>query len=133
MNKAVARVDDSGNMITSMDGFEILSSASVALGGSGKYPTPGNLMVAALLNCAIGSVMGFCIKRELSVKGLSIAFDGDFDANNMKYNEVVYTVVLPENFPEKYLGSVESIINSCAVSRASKSMPAIQIKINRTE
>ncbi|NLB90303.1 MAG: OsmC family protein, partial [Clostridiales bacterium] len=114
MNNAISYIDNNGYAVTNMNGFKVVSDVS----DKKDQPTPGNYMVGALLNCAMGTVLAFLQKRALPTQGLQIAFDGHFDDRSMKYDDITYHVTLPEDFPEKYVNAVKRVVGTCAISKA---------------
>jgi len=109
-------------------GFSILSDQPEANGGTNSAPSPFDLFLAALGNCAGFFALRFCQQRQIDTTGLQLTLEGDWDAAAHRLAKVNITIHLPEGFPEKYRAAIIKATDQCAVKRAILDPPEFSVK-----
>jgi uncharacterized OsmC-like protein len=127
--EANAKIIDKTKTVTEIDGLSVVADVPAEKGGSGDLPTPLQMWVAALLNCSIMTLRGFCENMEISTEGMELDFKGERDAKTGIYTNMEFTVTLPKGFPENYRKTVNSVIESCTVKKIMKNLPEIELKL----
>lgn len=126
---ATTRIISATAVATEMDGFIMATEPPVQAGGSGKYPPATRLVVAALLNCSFSAVKAFCESRSLSTEGLEMTFTGQNEDGI--YTNMTFSLKLPADYPEKFEGTLEKILATCAVKKIMKNLPDIELDYTR--
>lgn len=117
--------------VCDIDGYEVITEAPLAQGGSGQYPPATRLVLAALINCKMSALGAFCVTRGIDTKNLRVDFSADFEKG--MYNALNLTVHVPSDFPEKYMNTIESTLDTCTVERIIRHFPAIDLEVNKME
>jgi ribosomal protein S12 methylthiotransferase accessory factor len=99
-------------------------------GGDGSAPEPFTLFLSALATCAGIYVLGFCQTRNLPTSGIRLEQESAFDDAG-KLTHVKLDIVLPPDFPEKYVTSVRAAANGCKVKKLLADPPVIDVVARR--
>ncbi len=108
-------------------GFSILSDQPEANGGADQAPSPFDLFLASLGNCAGFFALRFCQQRQLDTKGLSLTLKGSWDPAAHRLARVAINIQLPAGFPEKYREAIIKATDQCAVKRAILDPPEFSV------
>lgn len=110
---------------TDIEGYQVVTEASVSNGGSGKYPPATRLAVAALLNCSLSSVRYFLDAKGIPTDRLALEFTGEIEDGI--YTDMRFDLILPEELPPQYRRAIEKILNTCSVKKIMKNLPEIEV------
>lgn len=110
---------------TDIDGFQVITEASVSNGGSGTYPPATRLAIAALLNCSLTSVRYFLDAKGIPTDRLALEFSGNIEEGI--YTNMRFDITLPPELPPQYLRAIEKILNTCSVKKIMKNLPEIEL------
>jgi putative redox protein len=105
----------------------IRTDQSVAHGGEGSAPEPFDLFLASLATCAGLYVLVFCQTREIPTAQLSLVQDQVFE--NGRLLGVRLSVVVPADFPAKYLDAVRAAAASCRVKKTLSDPPDVEVVV----
>ena len=103
----------------------IRTDQSAAHGGEGSAPEPFDLFLASLATCAGLNLLALCQTRDIPTQGLSLVQDQVFDDG--KLSEIRLSVVVPADFPPKYLGAVRAAAATCRVKQTLAEPPNIEV------
>lgn len=109
-------------------GFTIRTDQPIAQGGGGSAPSPFDLFLVSLGTCAGYFALRFCQERGIDSNGLRLNLRSGRDAAH-RLSDVVITLTLPANFPEKYRRAILKATDQCAVKRALVDPPHIVVDI----
>ncbi|MCL2703912.1 MAG: OsmC family protein [Defluviitaleaceae bacterium] len=124
---AVSRIIDKTKVSAEIDGLTLIADIPAAKGGGGEYPTPVQMWAAALLNCSMMTLRGFCQSMELSTEGIGLELAGDTEKGI--YQSIEFIVTLPEGFPEQYIKPINSVFDACTVTKIMKNLPEMKVTI----
>lgn len=105
----------------------IRTDQSVAHGGGGTAAEPFDLFLASLATCAGLYVLIFCQARDIPTDRLSLVQDQVFD--NGRLLGVRLSVVVPPDFPAKYLDAVRAAAASCRVKKTLSDPPDVEVVV----
>ncbi len=97
--------------------FEIKTDQPVPSGGEGSAPDPFTVFLTSLGTCAGIFVKTFCDQRNISTENIHLEQDVEFDHVKKLVHEIVITIIVPNDFPEKYEEAVIHAANTCLVKR----------------
>jgi len=98
--------------------FSVISDQPVANGGANQTPSPFDLFLISLGNCAGFFALRFCQQRELDTTGLRLTLDSQRNPVTKRLDQVSIAIHLPANFPEKYRAAIIKATDQCAVKKA---------------
>lgn len=99
-------------------GFQVLSDQPEAAGGAGSAPSPFDLFLISLGNCAGFFALRFCQQRELSTTGLALTLASERNPETKRLDRIKLRIQLPDGFPEKYRQAIIKATDQCAVKKA---------------
>ena len=111
----------------SYKGFTVLSDQLLAAGGQNAAPSPFDLFLVALGNCAGYFALRFCQQRELSTDGLKLTLETERDAERHRLSRVRIVIHLPQDFPEKYRSAILRATDQCTVKRTLLDPPEFDV------
>lgn len=109
------------------DNFVIRSDQPESGGGDNSAPSPFDLFLASLGNCAGFFALRFCQQRKIDTAGLKLTLESVRDPERHRLATVRIHIDLPENFPEKYRGAIIKATDQCSVKRAILDPPAFEV------
>lgn len=98
-------------------GFTIKTDQSKKDGGDDTAPTPSFLFLASLGTCAGIYALNFCEKRKMDTEKLKLVLDFEFDPKTHMVKKVLMKLMLPPDFPEKYIPAIIKAIDLCYVKK----------------
>lgn len=107
--------------------FTVLSDQPLAAGGQNAAPSPFDLFLVALGNCAGYFALRFCQQRELSTEGLKLTLETERDAERHRLSRVRIVIHLPQDFPEKYRSAILRATDQCTVKRTLLDPPEFDV------
>ncbi len=113
------------------DGFVINSDQPVEGGGEGSAPSPMALFLASLGACAGYYVLTFCQNRQIPTEGLRLVQRTLPGPDGKGLGRIEIEVILPPEFPEKYLKAVARAADACAVKKAILNPPEMAVSARR--
>jgi ribosomal protein S12 methylthiotransferase accessory factor len=111
--------------------FVIHTDQSEASGGEGSAPEPFGLFLASLGACAGIYVLSFCQNRQISTEGLRLVQRTLPGPEGKGLGRVEIEVILPPDFPEKYVSAVVRAADLCAVKKAILNPPEMVVSATR--
>lgn len=109
-------------------GFDIKTDQPAAGGGEGSAPSPFDLFLASLGTCAGFYVLSFCQERNIPTDDIHLVMRTERDPQKKMIGRVTIDIILPEEFPEKYLSAVRQAAGLCTVKRNIQNPPEFDIK-----
>ncbi len=110
------------------NGFVIQTDQPVEDGGGNTAPSPFVLFLASLGTCAGYYVLSFCQQRGLSTDDIHIHQTMDFDPDTGKVKQVNFNILLPSDFPQKYVTALVRSAQLCTVKKHLEAPPTINIQ-----
>ena len=114
-------------------GFEIVTDQREKDGGQGSAPAPFDLFLASLGTCAGYYVLNFCQTRNLSVDGIKLLQRWQRDPETKLIRTLQQDIMLPEDFPKKYLSAVVRAAQLCSVKKHLETPPEVTIRAIRSD
>ncbi|MBN2655251.1 MAG: OsmC family protein [Nitrospirae bacterium] len=114
--------------------FVIETDQSIKNGGDATAPSPYTYFLSSIGTCAGIYVLSFCRKRDIPTDNISIIQKTEYaedEKGNKKLNKIVLELLLPKDFPEKYLNAVKKSAALCSVKETIMNPPQFDI-ITRT-
>jgi len=108
-------------------GFQVLSDQPAGAGGENRAPSPFDLFLVSLGNCAGFFALRFCQQRELSTEGLALVLDSERNPETKRLDKISIRIQLPAGFPEKYRQAIIKATDQCAVKKAILDPPAFEV------
>jgi ribosomal protein S12 methylthiotransferase accessory factor len=99
-------------------GFSVISDQPEANGGTNRDPSPFDLFLISLGNCAGFFALRFCQQRDLDTSGMGLTLTAQRNPENKRLEKVAITIQLPAGFPEKYRAAIIKATDQCAVKKA---------------
>lgn len=96
-------------------------------GGEGSAPEPFNLFLASLATCAGLYVLIFCQRRDIPTDRLSLVQDQVFESGRLR--GIRLSIVVPADFPAKYLDAVRAAAASCHVKKTLSDPPDVEVVV----
>ncbi|HUT65348.1 MAG TPA: OsmC family protein [Spirochaetota bacterium] len=109
-------------------GFDIKTDQPAAAGGEGSAPSPFDLFLASLGTCAGFYVLSFCQERNIPTDDIHLVMRTERDPQKKMIGRVTIDIILPEEFPEKYLSAVRQSAGLCTVKRNIQNPPEFDIR-----
>lgn len=108
-------------------GFTVRCDQPESAGGSNSAPSPFDLFLVALGNCAGYFALRFCQQRELSTDGLRLSLETERDAEKHRLARVRILIHLPDGFPDKYRDAIIRATDQCTVKRTLFDPPEFEV------
>lgn len=126
---AQIEVDFPGGVAVSakIGNFTVVSDQPVSNGGGGAAPSPFELFMVSLANCAAYFAVAFCRERDIPTGGMRLTADFEKNPETKVLSTVRINLVLPDGFPEKYRKPILRTIEQCSVKRAIDARPAFEL------
>jgi ribosomal protein S12 methylthiotransferase accessory factor len=105
----------------------VRTDQSPAHGGAGAAAEPFELFLAALATCAGLYVLVFCQARDIPTERLSLVQDQVFE--NGRLLGIRLSIVVPADFPAKYLDAVRAAAASCRVKKTLADPPDVEVVV----
>jgi ribosomal protein S12 methylthiotransferase accessory factor len=98
-------------------------------GGENTAPSPLEHFLAAIGTCAGFYVAAFCQSRSISTDNMSIVQTIFRNDTTHMVDKITLDIVLPPDFPEKYIAAVIKAADTCSVKKHLLAPPEIQVNI----
>jgi putative redox protein len=108
-------------------GFTHKTDQPAYAGGEGSAPSPFELFLASLGNCAGFYVQEFCRNRGIDVEGIELIQSLEVDPETRMVAKINLEIKLPPSFPEKYKSAVIQSAGLCAVKKHMENPPKFNI------
>ncbi|MDQ1350354.1 MAG: putative redox protein [Acidobacteriota bacterium] len=108
-------------------GFTHKTDQPTYAGGEGSAPSPFELFLASLGNCAGFYVQEFCRNRGIDTQGIELIQSLEVDPETRMVAKVNLEIKLPPSFPEKYKNAVIQSADLCAVKKHMENPPEFNI------
>lgn len=110
-----------------LGGQVIHTDQSVAHGGAGSAPEPFELFLASLATCAGLYVLVFCQARSIPTDQIRLVQDQLFEDGKLR--GIRLNIMVPLDFPAKYLDAVRAAANGCKVKSALTAPPDVEVVV----
>ena len=107
--------------------FIINTDQATANGGNESAPEPFQLFLASIATCAGIYALSFCQSRKISLDGMSLSMECDWDEDKNRYSKMSIDLRLPEGFDEKYRKAVVRSMDLCSVKKHMMDPPEFEI------
>ena len=107
--------------------YTVMTDQPPSGGGQGEAPSPFDLFLASMGNCAGIYVLGFCRQRGLPTEGIRILQNVHRDFSTGLVGQVDLEIQVPASFPEKYRDSLIRSAELCAVKKHLEHPPTFEI------
>jgi len=111
--------------------YTVMTDQPPAGGGSASAPAPYSLFLASIGTCAGIYVKSFCDNRNIPTEGIRIIQTADYDKETGLPTNIELEIILPSDFPEKYIASVIHVAELCKVKKTIMKQPAFKITTSR--
>lgn len=111
--------------------FVIHTDQPVEAGGEGTAPRPMALFLASLAACAGFYVQAFCEKRQISTQGIRMIQRSLSGPEGKGMARVEIELLLPPEFPEKYVQAVARAADACAVKKTILNPPEMVVSAHK--
>ena len=108
------------------DQLKMMTDQSVNDGGEGGYPSPFACFLGSIGTCAGVYVLEFCNSRKIPTDNVSLSQKAEFavdDHGKRRLTNLVLTINLPPEFPERYRKAVVKAAELCSVKKAMLNPP----------
>lgn len=109
------------------DDFAVRTDQPTTAGGEGTAPSPFDLFLASLGNCAGFYALRFCQQRQIPTEGLSLTLRTQRNGDTRRLDRVNIDIALPEGFPEKYRKAIVRATDQCTVKRTILDPPLFEV------
>jgi putative redox protein len=92
---------------------QIVTDQPERAGGTNSGPSPIELLGASLGSCIAFYVQQFCLARALPFEGMRVEVEQHSEKTLGRVGEFVVRVVMPDDFPERYVWMLERVAKSC--------------------
>jgi len=107
----------------------IRTDQSKLSGGDGSAPEPFQLFLASIATCAGVYALQFCQARSISVEGMDLTMDCEYNPEEKRYRDIKISLKLPAGFPEQLRPAIIRAMELCAVKRHIMTPPAFQVGV----
>jgi putative redox protein len=112
-------------------GYTVVTDQPEKSGGGGSAPAPFDLFMLSIGTCGAYYVMAFCQARNIPLDEIRVTMTAVRDQEKKMIARMDLRVVLPADFPEKYLKAVAHSAKACAVVKHLEDAPAVEVQIVR--
>jgi putative redox protein len=103
----------------------IHTDQAIQHGGQGTGPEPYDLFLASLATCAGLYVLVFCQARGIPTDELKLVQENVIEDGKLR--RIVLRVLLPPDFPEKYVDAVRAAASGCRVKKTLLAPPEVEV------
>jgi putative redox protein len=111
-------------------GFTIKTDQPVNDGGAGSAPEPFSLFLASIGTCVGIYVLNFCQRNEIPTDKMKLLLIFEKNEKTHMIENILITISLPENFPEKYKKAVIRTAELCTVKRHLENPPKFTVTVS---
>jgi len=111
----------------SLRNFIIETDQPERSGGDNSAPSPYELFLASLATCAGFYAKIFCDSRKITTDGIEIEQSLEYDPLKRKLSKILFSVSLPNSFPEQYREPLMRSIEQCAVKLTIQDPPDFEV------
>jgi len=123
----IIRFPGNKKVAAEFEGFTVMTDQPKDASGDGSAPAPFELFLASLGTCAGIFILSFCQKRNIPTNGLEIRQTMEWDDAKHLVSKIVFEIILPKGFPEKYRDSLVKAAELCTVKRHLHEPPRFEI------
>ena len=113
------------------NGYEFVTDQPEAGGGQGTAPSPFDFFLASMGTCAGYYVLNFCYTRNLPTEGIKLRQRWERHPQTRLIELIHQDILLPTDFPEKYLTAVVRAAEQCTVKKHLENPPQVIIQAMR--
>ena len=111
------------------NGFTIQTDQSAKEGGDNSAPTPSDLFFASLGTCSGLYALRFCEERKIDIANLKISLELQSNSKTHMVEKIVFKIILPPEFPEKYTPALIKSMNLCYVKKHLEQPPQFEFDV----
>lgn len=95
----------------------------------GSVPSPFDLFVVALATCTASNVLAFMSHRDIPAEEARVIMRRHTDREKKMIAKFSFEVLLPADFPEKYLRAIHRAADVCAVKQHMLTPPEFETEV----
>ena len=95
----------------------VLTDQPVENGGDDAAMAPFDLFMASLISCSGIFALSFFQQRNLNTDGLNVRMYPEWNGEEHRISNIRIEIDTPDDFPEKYRGALEKVVDACTVKR----------------
>ena len=107
----------------------VLTDQSIQGGGGDEAMAPFYLFMALIISCSSIFALSFLQQRDLNTEGLNIKMYPNWNNEDHRINNIRIEIDTPKDFPEKYKGTLEKVVDACTVKRHLYAPPSFDILV----
>lgn len=107
----------------------VKTDQSLKDGGEGSAPNPSQLFLASVAGCAGFFALEFCRTRNISIEGMRLAMEREYDPKLRRYVKLSLFLTLPQGFPDKYKNAIRRAVEACPVKRSIETPPEFLLEV----
>lgn len=119
-------------VLANFHGFTVLTDQP-SPEGEGAAPTPFQLFLASIGTCVGYFVLSFCQSRKIPSDKVRVTMHAEKDTQSRLVEDIMISLHVPTDFPEKYREGIIRAASSCLVKRHMEHPPKFSINIARSE
>lgn len=108
-------------------GHTIATDQPLYAGGEGTAAAPFDLFLASIATCAGIYVLSFCQSRGITTQGASLEVRTTKSEKTKRIEKVAIEILLPPEFPDKYVKAVIKSVDQCAVKEHILHPPSFEV------
>jgi putative redox protein len=112
-------------------GFTVKTDQDINSGGEGTAPDPFTVFLTSLAACAGFYAKTFCDQRELPTEEVQVKMETKYDPELKLHNNILISIHVPKDFPEKYENALIHAVSLCPVKRHLTEQVNVQIIVSR--
>lgn len=113
---------------TEIRGFVVETDQPDTSGGDNSAPSPFEVFLTSIASCTGITILSFCQNKGIDTSDLKM--EVNFERNEKgEIAKIVTEVILPKDFPEKYMGAIEHIAATCTVKKTIENPPKFEIVV----
>lgn len=97
------------------DNFTVKTDQKKIYGGDDTAPEPFNVFLSSIASCAGIYAVSFCRSRDLDTEKMYLNLEIVIKEGQKIIDEIVLTLHVNKDFPEKYIKPIIKTMNGCAV------------------
>jgi putative redox protein len=101
--------------------------------GENAAPTPFQLFLASIGTCVGYFVLCFCQQRNIPSEKVRVTLHAEKDTRSHLVEDIMITLHVPKDFPEKYREGIIRAAGSCLVKKHMENPPKFSINVARSE
>jgi ribosomal protein S12 methylthiotransferase accessory factor len=111
----------------SVGDFMVLTDQPETSGGDHEAPSPSDLFLASIANCAGYFALKFCQAREIDTSTMRLSMSYAWDDEQKRWPKLSIELHLPDDFPARYQKAIIKAMDQCVVKKHILQPPEFEI------